>query len=136
LLDGAGTTATVANCSVGGEPCRALPLKGMANGHRTAELRSIELHRLVAEHLRREPELLLDRARDRVARWIEDGGPVPPSVAVRWRTLLGRPLPVIVAALVDDCEEMRDLRQSSPFAGALSQDERVQVIREHPRLQM
>jgi hypothetical protein len=50
-------------------------------------------------------------------------------VANRWRKLLGRPLPVILAALVEDNEEMRDLRQSSPFAGALSQEERVEVIR-------
>ena len=100
----------------------------MANGHRTAELRSIELHRLVAAHLRREPELL-ERARARVAGWVEDGHPVPPSVASRWRKLLGRPLPVICAALVEDSEEMRDLRQSSPFAGALSQEERTEVIR-------
>jgi hypothetical protein len=100
----------------------------MAASHRTAELRSIELHRLVAEHLRSEPELL-ERARNRVAGWVEDGYPVSTSVANRWRTLLGRPLSELVAALVEDSEEMRDLRQSSPFAGALSQDERVQVIR-------
>jgi len=110
-------------------PCRALLFAEMAaNGHRTAELRSIELHRLVAEHLRTKPELL-ERARERVARWVEDGGPVPPSAASRWRTLLGRPLTAICAALVEDSEEMRDLRQNSPFAGALSQDERSKVIR-------
>jgi len=100
----------------------------MANGHRTAELRSIGLHRLVVEHLRSEPELL-DRARDRVTGWVEDGYPVPPSVANRWRELLGRPLPEILAALVEDSEVARDMRQSSPFAGVLTQDERAAVIR-------
>jgi hypothetical protein len=98
------------------------------NGHRTAELRSIELHRLVAERLREEPELL-ERARTRVADWIVDGGPVPAYAAKRWRALLNRPLPVILAALTEDSEEMRTLRSSSPFAGVLSQDERVGVIR-------
>jgi len=103
----------------------------MANGHRNAELRSIDLHGLVAEHLLSEPELL-EHARDRVAGWVEDGYPVPPSVANRWRELLGRPLPEILAALVEDSEEMRDIRQSSPFGGVLTQGERSKVIRARP----
>jgi hypothetical protein len=100
----------------------------MENGHRTAELRSIELHRLVAAHLRAEPELL-ERARGRVDAWIADGGPVPPTTARRWQRLLEAPLPEIVAALTADSAEMRDLRQNSPFAGVLSQAERVEAIR-------
>jgi hypothetical protein len=100
----------------------------MANGHRTAELRSIELHRLVAEHLLRKPELL-EHARARVAGWIAERGPVPPCAADRWRVLLDRPLLTILAALTADSEEMRMLRQSSPFAGVLSQEERVAAIR-------
>jgi hypothetical protein len=98
-------------------------VEDVEHGHRIAEL-----HRRVAGHLRREPGLLL-RARDRVAQWLEDGGPVPPFAAKRWQELLDRPLPEILAALVEDSEEMRNLRQSSPFAGVLSQDERVEVIR-------
>jgi hypothetical protein len=41
-------------------------------GHRTAELRSIALHRLVAERLDDE---LLRKARERVAGWLAVDGP-------------------------------------------------------------
>jgi hypothetical protein len=110
------------------ESCAGRYCEEVKNGHRTAELRSIELHRLVAERLRAEPGRL-ELARARVTGWIEDGGPVPPYAAERWRALLDRPLPVILAALTEDSEEMRTLRASSPFAGVLSQDERVGIIR-------
>jgi hypothetical protein len=110
------------------EPALRASVCLMANGHRTAELRSIALHARVAAHLQREPELL-ERARACVAGWIADGGPVYLHTAARWQALLAKPLPEILSALVEDSEEMRDLRQSSPFAGVLSHEERVEAIR-------
>jgi hypothetical protein len=95
-------------------------------GHRTAELRSIALHRLVAERL--DDDLLL-KARERVAGWLAVDGPVDHRWARQWQSLLGLPAPELRRRLVEDSEEMRDLRQSTPFAGVVSEDER-KILRE------
>ena len=55
---------------------------------------------------------------------------IDPRYAVRWQSLLGQPEDEILAALVADTEEMRDLRQCSPFAGVVTPDERLRVTRE------
>jgi len=99
----------------------------MVDGHRTAELRSIALHRLVAERL---DEHLIAQARRRVEGWIAAGGPVGQPWAGRWLELLSRPADELARALTEDTEEMRDLRQNTPFAGAVSPRERWRVIRE------
>lgn len=99
----------------------------MSRGHRTAELRSIALHRLVAARL---DEAALKVARDRVERWIADGGPVGAEDALRWRELLRKPPAIIAQHIVEDTEEMRDLRQNTPFAGVLSNRERWRVVAE------
>jgi hypothetical protein len=53
--------------------------------------------------------------------WVEEGGSGPvPSSGGKPLADTGRPLPEILAALVEDMKSMRGLRQSSPFAGALS----------------
>ncbi len=99
----------------------------MEHGHRIPELRSIAFHRLVAERLDDE---LLATARGRVDGWISDGGRVAPVWAERWREILSRPPPEIARVLVEDNERMRDLRQVTPFAGAVEPQERWQIIRE------
>jgi hypothetical protein len=96
-------------------------------GHRTAELRSLAFHGLVAQRLDDE---LLERARTRVDRWLADGGPVDVARAERWRGVLGGPTAGIVAVLTTDDEESQDLRQNTPFAGALSPRERWSIVRE------
>lgn len=101
----------------------------MARTHRTAELRSIALHEIVARRVREDPAVL-DVARSRVAGWIAEGGPVDERYARRWRDLLGRTEDEILAALPADTEEMRDLRQCSPFAGVVTSAERWRVMRE------
>lgn len=96
--------------------------------HRTAELRSIALHELVAQRMGQDPTLL-DAARARVDGWLDAGGPVDPRYSARWRHLLARDPSEVVAALVADTEEMRDLRQCSPFGGMVSPDEWWRIVR-------
>lgn len=93
--------------------------------HARAEARSLELHRAIAERLRRDPAVL-ERARALVRRWLA-GGTVSGRWAGRWAEILGRPLPEIEALLVDPGQEARDLRQTSPFAGVLSPRERWRI---------
>jgi hypothetical protein len=44
------------------------------------------------------------------------------------RELLSRPISQIAAAIVTDDAEGRDLRQSSPFAGVVNEQERRRII--------
>lgn len=85
--------------------------------HALAEARSLELHRLVAERLRQEPRLV-ERAKERVRRWLDEGS-VSSTWAHAWRQALEGPLDQLLALIVDPGQRARDLRQTSPFAGFL-----------------
>jgi hypothetical protein len=100
----------------------------MERGHRPSELRSIELHRRVAQKLIEDPAVL-GRARRRAEDWLRWGGPVHPAHARAWIELLSRSPSTIAAELVADTERMRTLRQATPFAGVLSEGERQSVLR-------
>lgn len=97
-------------------------------GHRTAELRSIALHRRVGELVALDPARS-DLPRARVAQWLADGGPVPPADARLWDELLHGPLDVLRSRLVEDSERMRDARQNTPFAGVVDERERQAIVR-------
>jgi hypothetical protein len=84
---------------------------------RLAEERSITYHREIAALLSHRPQVL-ERARARVEGWLRDGS-VARLYAEAWRELLAGPPELLVATLVDPGERSRDLRQVSPFAGAL-----------------
>jgi len=97
------------------------------NGHRRIEERSLELHRAVAEKLRRDPAVLT-KARARVESWLLDGS-VHPRYAEAWRRVLSCEREEISERLTDPGETMCALRQCSPFAGALVPRERWQILR-------
>jgi hypothetical protein len=101
--------------------------QSIPHDHRTAELRSLAFHSLVAERL---DAKLLNRAQARVDGWLATNGPVDHRWAEKWQELLNRPIPEIKRRLNEDSEEMRDLRQSTPFAGAISESERQEILRE------
>lgn len=92
------------------------------DAHRLAELRSLAYHRLIAERLPSQAHVL-QNAQARCARWLADG-PTHPTWALVWQGLLSQPLDQVIVRLGADDEEMRALRQSSPFAGALDPRER------------
>jgi hypothetical protein len=94
------------------------------SGHGTAERRSLAFHALVAERLDRG---MVEEARERVERLASEGH-LQPRYAERWRALLARPLADIAEAIVAGTEEARDLRQNSPFAGVLNEQERRRII--------
>jgi hypothetical protein len=85
------------------------------------------MHRLVAERLDAE---VLDRARERVGGWLVEDGPVDRRWASQWEELLDLPMAELREKLVEDSEGMRDLRQSTPFAGVLQEDERQKILEE------
>jgi hypothetical protein len=100
---------------------------GTVRDHRTAEQRSLAFHRRVAREL---DQASLAAARQRVDRWLRQKGPVPPIWAEQWKSLLARPVADIKKAIVKDSEPMRELRQNTPFAGALPEPERMRLVSE------
>lgn len=100
-------------------------------GHRTAELRSLAYHRRVAEKLVQDRSLL-EHARERIEDSIRGATPgsLAAEYALGWRQLLEGPLAALLEFLASDSHEARDLRQASPFAGALTARERWQLWRE------
>ncbi len=72
---------------------------------------------------------MVEEARHVLFRWREQGR-IDDRYADRWEQLFERPLPEIRRALVEEGQEADDLRQSSPFAGVLSEPERRRIIHE------
>ena len=93
-------------------------------GHRTAELHALAYHRLVAERL---DDHLAEQARRRLASWRRDGR-IHEHWADEWERVLALPLPRIATAISADTPQARQLRQTSPFAGALNEHERRRLV--------
>lgn len=85
-------------------------------------------HRAIAERLRQQPEIL-EMARRRVGTWLAPGDGAP-FYARKWAEVLAGDIPSIAAFLVERSELADELRQSSPFAGALRPQERWKIWRE------
>ena len=98
------------------------------DAHRLAEERSVAYHRVIAERLREE-EGVLERARRRVAGWL-GAGDTAPFYARKWAEVLSGDASAIAAFLVERSELADELRQSSPFAGALPPGDRWRIWRE------
>lgn len=96
--------------------------------HRLAEERSIAYHRVISERLESQPEIL-ERARRRVDGWLSAGSDAP-FYARKWAEILSGDIPSIARFLVDRSELAIELRQSTPFAGAIRPQERWKIWRE------
>src|SRR5436853_3219205 len=88
----------------------------------------IAYHGAIAERLREHPEIL-DMARQRVEGWLasQEGARF---YARKWAEVLQGDAASIAAFLVERSELATELRQSSPFAGALRPRERWKIWRE------
>jgi hypothetical protein len=73
---------------------------------------------------------LLGAARERVGGWLAIDGPVDHRLARQWESLLELPIAELKKLLVEDSEQMRDLRQSTPFAGVVPEEERRKILQE------
>jgi hypothetical protein len=99
---------------------------GPTDPHDRAERRNRAYHAAVARRLSKDT---VRRALHQLWRWSEEGN-IDPRYANEWEALLRRPLPEIKRVLTEDSQRARDLRQSSPFAGALSEPERRKILEE------
>jgi hypothetical protein len=109
------------------------PISGV-DRHRLAELRSLALHKRIAELIKTDPSVV-QTAQRRVGGWLDGSERFAgsPEYARRWASLLSGPRRRLLEVLTSDNEESRALRQSSPFAGVLSERERLAIIEQVKR---
>ena len=95
--------------------------------HQWIDARSLALAKAVAKKIRRDPQLL-DTARDSLRRWKKRIIPWPRALR-EWEEILANfPLDTVLAMLLEDSEEGRRRRQSSPFPGVLTPQERRAIF--------
>ena len=106
------------------DPQTVLPPSPLVSDRSTGEIRGLAFHRVVAARLDR--QMVVD-ARRRLRRWRRTGT-IDERWASEWEQVLSRPLAEIQRTITTDDARGRDLRQSSPFAGALGHEERQRVL--------
>jgi excisionase family DNA binding protein len=94
-------------------------------GHRMAERQSLAYHRLIASRL--SDRMVVD-ARRRIQKE-RDRNLIHPRWADEWDRVLALPLERIGKAIAADTPRARELRQTSPFAGLLTEQERRRLVR-------
>ena len=106
------------------------------NWHEVIDERSYEMHQVVARILRGEPAKL-----DLAVAWIEkfladpDFSIHSKDALTEWHDLIKtRGLAGVLAALDDRGENATRMRQSSPFAVLMPQDERLSILRRYETL--
>jgi hypothetical protein len=96
--------------------------------HDWIDRRSLALHAAVATKLE-EDATVIEMARRNLERWSRQHR--SPAIAEWARLLDEAPVSEIVRLLRSTDEDAIRLRQSSPFAGVLSADERRRILRAH-----
>lgn len=108
----------------------------VVNWHQIVDERSYEMHQVVAEVLQREPEKL-ELAVAWIEKWLAD-----PDYSIHskdalteWLELIRiHGLPGVLKALADRSEDAVRMRQSSPFAILMPQEERMRILRRYEAL--
>lgn len=101
--------------------------------HDLIDRRSLELHRLVAGKIRQQPELM-DLVREKLDRTLGESrlSESCKDALREWQTIFSlKSFEEILEILVEDSDEGQRLRQSTPFSGILTQQERGEVFRRY-----
>lgn len=103
-------------------------LKNMNNlfvsDHNRIDARSLAMHRIIAEKLIQNPELL-QKAKDNIKRWRLQG--VEVSAFREWENIIDNGLNNVIRIITENTEESVRLRQSTPFTGILTPKERKNI---------
>jgi len=95
------------------------------------EEKSLWLHRALLGPLMRDPRSVLELARENISRWLlvhrADG--MSARYLLQWQHIIDSGVDSVVDVLTGTDETSSELRQNSPFAGVLTEDERRQVLR-------
>lgn len=102
------------------------PATAPYSDHRRLDLRSLAMHTLIARKLAQTPGLLAV-AQENLRRWGERWGGDSPVWLEEWRAILKRPWREVAALITELSPRATQLRQSSPFAGVLTPQERKRI---------
>ncbi|PWH05345.1 DNA-binding protein [Brachybacterium endophyticum] len=93
--------------------------------------KSLWLHRALLGPLMREPETVLDRARENIRTWQTRHRPdgMASRYLTQWNDVIDGGVDEVAAVLTSPDEHSSELRQNTPFAGVLPDRDRVQVLR-------
>ena len=94
----------------------------MSRSHADLDRRSLALHRLVADKIRRDPALF-EQGRQTLAHWRRVVCPAAQPWREAWQQLFDQGREPCLEVATEDSERAAALRQSSPFAGILSHRE-------------
>jgi hypothetical protein len=97
--------------------------------HYDLDERSLRLHRLIAEKLRREPQRFA-MVQATLAHWQQVVDPRAQPYVQSWQELARQGMQACLEAAVQPTEQGQALRQASPFAGVLTHKERFAFFRE------
>ena len=92
--------------------------------HRWRDACDLAMARVIAEKVQRQPELMRI-AVENLRRWKKQMRPWPPALREWEMILANNPTERILEILVQDDEEGQRLRQSDPFVGILTEEERL-----------
>ena len=99
--------------------------------------RSVAFHRAIAEKLLRQPAKVVGKGRRNLAKLasvVDVSHPCGAQLVSAWRRWLALPPEELARRIVDEDGWLeRDMRQSSPFAGVLTEQERYKVLAEFRR---
>lgn len=99
-------------------------------GLRREEALNLALHREIAKKLIDTPDEVRTVARRNIPKIRQNvSGAGPVGLVNEWEQLISGPVNVLLSAMLDESRHGSELRQNTPFAGVLSQDERLSVIR-------
>jgi hypothetical protein len=84
------------------------------------------MHAVIAQKIERDRKLL-DIPRNNLKRWRQRWSTDAPAWYVEWQEIMRRPWSAIASLITEPSEEAVRLRQSSPFAGVLSAQERERI---------
>jgi hypothetical protein len=104
---------------------------GALGSHQFLDDFALAYHLAVAERLRERPDAVLERARQNLNRWLEGDalGSGERQSVEEWQNILdvsdvGR----LIRIITDTSDEGQRLRSSSPFVGALTPEERLELL--------
>ena len=101
------------------------------NPHAYADRIGLALDLTVAAKIRQNPSLI-EVAKQNLARWrVQNGGKLAPAHQEWERVLRFLTIEQLADFLVSRAPMAARLSQSSPFAGVLTEDERLSILREH-----
>ena len=100
--------------------------------HQFLDYLALAYQRAIAEKLRRHPQLMRV-AFDNLERWLSSGAHDDGSkkLLLEWKSCLETfPLESVIELMLEPTEKGNQRRQSSPFAGILSKEERLRIYQQ------